>query len=298
MFSRLSLYGQAVILALTGYFFFSMADVSAKILSVRYPISFCLFVPALIASIGIILRIFIGRGQQGFKTQHLKLHLLRGTVITVMVVLCVNSLKLIPIADFYCIVFLSPFMVMALSVFLYKEEIHWPRILVLISSFTGVIITIGPHFNDWNIGYIFACSAMILGSTNVFLVRKIGRHEYPPIFGLFPLLGVVIFSMPFAVDNIVNHISFSKMPPADIAIFLFYGGSLIAAHNFLPIAFARTPSVSKLTPLHYSQMIWGILAGFFVFDSGIEWNTLLGGGLIISSGLWLFYYETLRRKTP
>jgi len=291
MFTRLSPYGQAVILALSGYFLFSMADVSAKILSARHPIVLCLFIPSLIALIGMVARILIERGLNGFKAKYLKLQLMRGAVITAMVILYVNSLRLIPIADFYCIVFLSPFVVMALSVLLYKEAIHWPRILVLILSFSGVVITIGPHFNELNIGYLFACFGMLFGSLNIFLVRKIGSDEYSPLFGLFPILGVLLTSAPFAIPHLTT-----DLPLTDIVIFIFYGVALIGAHNFLPMAFARTPSVSRLTPLHYSQMVWGILAGIFIFDTPSEINTFLGGGLIVASGLWLFYYETFSSK--
>lgn len=291
MFSRLSPYGQAVLLALCGYLFFSMADISAKILSVRYPVVLCLFIPAAIATIGMSTRIIMERGLTGFKTKYLKLHLLRGAVITTMVILCVNSLKLIPIADFYCIIFLSPFVVMTLSVLIYKETIHWPRILVLILSFTGVVITIGPHFDAFNIGYLFVCCAMFFSSMNIFLVRKIGRDEYSPLFGLFPVLGVLLSSAPFAIPDLT-----STIPLTDVGIFVLYGLALIMAHNLLPMAFSRTPSVSRLTPLHYSQMIWGILAGIFIFDTPPEINTFLGGGLIVASGLWLFYYETFSSK--
>lgn len=291
MIAHLSPYGQAVILALFGYLFFSVADVSAKILSVRHPIALCLFIPATIAIIGMVLRILIERGIAGFKTKNLKLHLIRGCVITVMVTLCVHSLKLIPIADFYSIIFLSPFVVMALSVLIYKEPIHWPRVLVLILSFAGVIITIGPHFDQLNIGYLFVCCAMFFSSMNIFLVRKIGRDEYSPLFGFFPVLGVMLSSAPLAIPDLT-----SNVPLTDIGIFTLYGLALIGAHNFLPMAFSRTPSVSRLTPLHYSQMVWGILAGIFVFETPPEINTFVGGGLIVASGLWLFYYETFSSK--
>jgi len=286
MFSRLSPYGQAVIMALAGYFLFSMADTLAKILSSRHPIAICLFIPGIIALLGISGRIFLQKGLYGFKTQYLKIHILRSIVITGLVVLCVNALKHIPIADFYSVIFLSPFVVMALSILVYKESIHLPRILVLILSFIGVIITIGPHFHDMSIGYLFVGFAVFFSALNVFLVRKIGGKEYPLLYGFFPLMAVTVLSFPFALP----HLSLD-VPVTDIWLFLLYGLALIGAHSLLPTAFARTPSVSKLTPLHYSQMIWGILAGVFVFDRPLEINTLLGGGLIIFSGLGLFLYE-------
>ena len=292
MFARFSPYGQAAIMALTGYFLFSVADTSAKILSATYPIAICLFFPSLIAMVGIGTRVLFERGIQGFKTPYLKIQILRSCVITGLVILCVNSLKLIPIADFYCIIFLSPFVVMALSVLLYKEEIHWPRILVLIISFIGVIITIGPRFDSLNIGYAFVSCAVFFSAINVFFVRKIGRDEYMPLFGFFPVLAVSLFSFPFAFPRFFN-LSISL---TDMGLFLLYGLVLIGAHSLLPLAFARTPSVSRLTPLHYSQMVWGILAGVFIFDTPPEINTFIGGGLIVCSGLWLFFYEHREHK--
>ena len=279
-------------MALTGYLLFSIADVTAKILSTRHPVALCLFLPSFIALIGISTRILCERKLAGFRTPYLKIQILRSCVIAGLVVLCVNALKWIPIADFYSIIFLSPFLVMALSVLIYKEEIHWPRILVLIISFTGVIITIGPHFNSLNIGYLFASFAVVFGALNVFLVRKIGHDEYTPLLGFFPVLAVSFFSFPFALPYL------STFSPSlnDMGLFLLYGIVLIGAHSLLPLAFARTPSVSRLTPLHYSQMLWGILAAIFVFGKPPEINTFIGAGLIVFSGLWLFFYEHREHK--
>jgi len=125
------------------------------------------------------------------------------------------------------------------------------------------------------------------------VVRKIGRDEYIPLYGFFPLLVIVLFTAPFALSDL----SLSA-PPQNLGLFVFYGLALIGAHSLLPAAFARTPMVSRLTPLHYSQMVWGILAGHYVFDKPWEMTTLLGGGLIVLSGMGLFAYEVLSSKKP
>lgn len=292
-YAGLSPYGQAVILALCGYFLFSVADISAKLLTSRHPTSVTIFLPSFIAMLGVGARVLYERGWAGFKTTRLKLQLMRGVVITALVVLCVNAVKLIPLADYYSIIFLTPFLVMTLSIFLYKEPVHPQRILVLIMSFIGVLVTIGPHFNSLNIGYLYVALAILMSASNVFLVRKIARDEYAPLFGFFPLLGVVVFSAPFAIPDMAY-----DFPVGDIGYFLLYGIALIGAHTFLPMAFSRTPMVSRLTPLHYSQMVWGILAGYIIFDAPFEINTIIGGGLIVGSGLWLFFVERKVSRTP
>jgi drug/metabolite transporter (DMT)-like permease len=287
MLTQLSPYSQAAIMALIGYFLFSCADVFAKILSNRYPISICIFIPCCVAVIGVGLRILIFKGSKAFLTKNLKLHIIRALVITGLVVCCVSALQKIPLADFYAIIFLSPFVVMAVSIFIYKEPIYWPRLYVLIISFIGVIVTIGPHFLVMNLGYLFVCLAVIFGALNIIFVRKIGREEYNPLFGFFPLMFVTVTSLPFALPYLLT----IEIPTYDLLLFLLYGLALMGAHSALPAAFARTPSVAKLTPLHYSQMVWGMIAGIVIFDNPLEINVIFGSILIIGSGIWLFFAE-------
>jgi drug/metabolite transporter (DMT)-like permease len=288
---QLSPYGQAALMALSAYFLFSCADALAKMLSNKYPLALILFIPSCVALLGAVIRIFLSKGIQGFVTSNIKLHMIRGLIMVCFVFLCVSSLRMIPLADFYAIIFLSPFIVMCLSVFLYKEPIFWPRLWVLIVSFVGVVITIGPHFMNLNWGYLAVSIAVMFGALNIMLVRKIGRDEYPPLFGFFPLLCVSLVSLPFALPQILV----TDIPQGDMVLFLFYGLALMGAHSLLPTAFARTPSVAKLTPLHYSQMVWGILAGIVIFHEPFQMNVMIGGGLIIGSGIWLFFAE--RRLT-
>ncbi len=284
--SRFSPFVQAAILALTAYILFTTADVSAKILSGTYPIAICITLPAFIALMGLGTQILWQRGWAGFKSTQLKLHAARASIIAIMVTLFVHGIKTVPIADFYCIIFLSPFFVMLASYFILKEPLKLERIIVICLAFSGVLVVIGPHFADINIGYAYIFAAILFSSSNIFVIRKMGQDEYSPLYGFYPLLAIVVGNLPFALQDIP-----ATMPTGDAAIFLLYGVVLIGAHTFLPMAFAKTPEVSLIAPLHYSQMLWGILADIIIFKAAPPMTTYIGAGIIVSAGIIMLWNE-------
>jgi S-adenosylmethionine uptake transporter len=223
----------------------------------------------------------------------MKPHTLRAIIIAIMVTLFIHGLKTVPIADFYCIIFLSPFLVTIISYFAFNEPLKLERIAVLCLAFTGVIITIGPHFSDMTIGYAFILAAVLFGSTNILVIRKMGQNEYSPLYGFYPLLAIVMINLPFAVQDIPT-----TMPLSDMGIFLLYGIVLIGAHTFLPMAFARTPEISMIAPLHYSQMIWGVLADIIIFHANPPLTTFIGGSLIVTAGMIMLWNEKHHIRKP
>jgi drug/metabolite transporter (DMT)-like permease len=63
---------------------------------------------------------------------------------------------------------------------------------------------------------------------------------------------------------------------------------LIRAHRLAP--------ASTLAPFIYTQMLWTTALGFLVFgDLPHRW-TIVGGVIVISSGLYLLHRETVRGK--
>ena len=59
------------------------------------------------------------------------------------------------------------------------------------------------------------------------------------------------------------------------------------------VAFRYAPA-GIIAPTHYSQIIWGVLAGMFIFSNVPDGWTLLGCAIIILSGIGL---AILGRKT-
>ena len=61
---------------------------------------------------------------------------------------------------------------------------------------------------------------------------------------------------------------------------------LILAHRLAP--------ATVLAPFIYSQIVWMIVLGWFVFGQFPDRWTFIGAGVVIASGLYLLYRERVR----
>ena len=66
-------------------------------------------------------------------------------------------------------------------------------------------------------------------------------------------------------------------------------------HWLLVLAHARAPA-NVLAPFIYTQLLWSVLLGYFVFGDVPNRWTLAGASIVIGSGLYLLAQE--RRATP
>ncbi|MGB1333231.1 MAG: EamA family transporter, partial [Paracoccaceae bacterium] len=63
----------------------------------------------------------------------------------------------------------------------------------------------------------------------------------------------------------------------------------------------KNGEASVVAPMHYSQMIWAIIYGYFFFAELPDRFTLIGACIIISSGLYVVFREsrvTVSKNTP
>jgi drug/metabolite transporter (DMT)-like permease len=64
---------------------------------------------------------------------------------------------------------------------------------------------------------------------------------------------------------------------------------LIKAHTIAP--------APTLAPFIYTQIIWMILLGYLVFGDVPDIFTIIGAGIVVSSGLYVYYREqSVKRK--
>ena len=75
----------------------------------------------------------------------------------------------------------------------------------------------------------------------------------------------------------------------------FYAGFLAGAGHYCIInAFKRAPA-SVLAPFSFTQLIWATALGYLIFGDLPDGATLLGAVIIVGSGLYVFYRESVRR---
>ncbi len=215
------------------------------------------------------------------------LHLLRGVVLVVMLALFTFGLKTLGLAEAYTLSFIAPMIITMLSVPLLKETVparHWMAIAV---GLCGVVVALRPDH-----GVMLSAGA----------------------------LAVLAGAVCYALSNVVGRIISRTEPSATLLFWttgsMALGGGLISAAQWVPVAAAHAPvliglavtgflgqlaiieafrhgQASAVAPFEYTALAWAVALDWAVWHAVPAPHTLLGGAIIIVSGIYL-----IRREAP
>lgn len=282
----------AILFACGGWFLFCICDAMSKWLMTDYSalqiLAFSGVTGAILAGGWILFR----HGWRGFLTPQWKWYLIRCLSQAVASYLVIKSLSLIPLADFYGIIFLSPMVTTILAVFLLKEKIGFYRLAAIMIGFIGVLIIAGPSFESRNIGYLYALLAVGLVGMSAIFVRKIGRETIPARYAFFPFLTNAIVYVPLTLLHDF------KVPdsPLDLSLLLLFAPIAFLGLLGYSTGFSRARDTALIAPFHYTQMIWGALFGYLIFGDVPAVTTFAGSWLIVAAGMMVIWREHVLHK--
>ena len=291
MFLHLSPIPRAILLALIAYTGFSIADAMAKFLLHTNSVPDVMFRSAGLACLACALWIFKAKGWRGFFPAKIKWHLARGTSVCIIAFLCVTAFGKMPLPDFYAISFMSPFITAILAALILKEPLVSHRMIAIGFGFIGIITVIFTDLSHMTDGVYYALGAVIMMGFNILIIRKIGPHEFLPLYGFFPFLFITIATAPMAIP----HISMPEM--TDVALYSFYAFCIFIGQIFISLAFSTAPAAAVVSPFHYTQMLWGVFFGYVIFKTATTIPTLAGGTIIILAGLYMILTEHWYQKS-
>ncbi len=277
--------------AILAFFLFSLGDAISKTLGQSYSINAILMMNGLTGIICCGGYILYKHGLKGFITPNLKQNLMRMVIIAMMSHTAVTSFKYIPLTEFYGIVFVGPLVVVALSHFVLGEKVGKHRLGATLAGFLGVMVIIGPQYNNLGLGGLLALATVLMGSLNVIVTRTMRHRDPIMLASFFPGLGIFITSAPFVF--IFN----DSLPSlTDLPLFEAYALSMMTAQIAITYAITRAHVVATISPYIYTQFIWGALFGYLFFDDLPGTWTLVGAPLVIISGIYVAYREWIAYK--
>lgn len=290
---------RGALFSLVGFSLFAFGDAGYKYLSGHYSVYSIIFLASLVALSALLGFAACTCGvREALKTNKLKMHLLRGLLVTAQVILIVIAFGHLSLAKTYAIVFVAPFLAALLSILLLRETIRVKQWLAIALGFGGVMIVLRPGIIPLEPAVFAALgSAFLFALTNV-MVRVIGmegeaRLAFPAYaeIAILPVAGVM--ALP----------GFVWPAPFDAAIIIFIGITAAAGMYCISRAFAEAPP-AVAAPFHYIQMLWAVGLGWLIFGDGLDLWVGIGGTVITLSGVWLIWQERpgavkgLSRQTP
>ena len=226
---------------------------------------------------------------QNYKTPNLKIHLTRGFLNIPMMLLGFSALQYIPLEQIKAISFITPIIVVVLSVIFLKEKIYLIRIGALFIGLVGVFVILRPGIVSINIGaYMVLCSCSIW-SIVVIITKFAARVDSAFTILSYQYTIVTILSLPIALY-------FWQTPSSQTIIYLIFAGIAgTIVHLCINTAYKLT-ELSVLQPVNFSRLLIASLFGFIIFDEVPDIWTIIGGLIIFSSILIITYRETYLKK--
>ncbi len=228
--------------------------------------------------------LYLPRRQSWPTRATLRIHLVKGMVVTVMAVLFFWGIGRVPLAQAIALTFIAPLIALLLAAVVLKEEIGPRSIAGSILAFGGVLVIVVGQARATIGSEVLLGSAAIIGSAlcyavNIVMMRQQSLAAKPLEINFFQSLTVM--ALWLAAMPIVG-------PPAwpagqvgwvGAAALMSTAGTLLFAW-----AYARGEA-SYLAVTEYSAFIWASALGWLVFREAVSTFTLAGAALIVSGCL-------------
>jgi drug/metabolite transporter (DMT)-like permease len=272
-----------IALMLVGIFFFAVNDAMGKYLVGTYSVGQILLMRS--AAAIIFLSPFIWReGLSAFTNAPRPwLQFTRAIFATLEVGCFYWALTGMSLADTMTFYLAGPIYVTAISPFLLGEHVGWRRWCAIIVGFIGVMIALGPTGGAFSVHALVAIAGSLMFTVFMICTRLV-RGTSDVVLVSTQVIAALIFGVVVA-------------PFVWVPVNLFDGAMLALLGVVAMIAFLcinRSLSIapaSVVVPYQYTTIVWAVLLGFIFFGDIPSTQMLIGAGIIIAAGIYIFIRE-------
>lgn len=199
----------------------------------------------------------------------------------------------LPLADVMTYWLAAPIYVAALSPFLLGEKVGWRRWTAIAIGFVGVLIALKPSSASLTSAALFS----ILGSAAFAFIMLSGRqlrNTPDTVLAFWQIIGAALAGI------VAVFITPSGWLPVqssfDLAFLGLLGVVAMTAHVLVNRAL-KLADAATVAPLQYTLLLWAVIFGWLFFGDVPQTSIVVGAGLIVLSGLYIFFREnTLKRR--
>jgi drug/metabolite transporter (DMT)-like permease len=195
------------------------------------------------------------------------------------------ALQFLQLDEALSILFSTPFIVAVLCGPLLGEWVGWRRWIAIGVGFLGVVLVARPGFGGLHPAALLSLGSAVCYSLYSISTRVLARSDssettlfYSNLVGALAMLPIVpfVWSMPSSWF---------------IILLMVVIGAFGSFGHYLLIRGHRLAPASVLAPFIYTQLVWTTTLGFLVFGDVPHRWTVVGGLIVVGSGLYLLYRE-------
>lgn len=205
----------------------------------------------------------------------------------------VAALKVMPIADALAIVFVEPFILLALGYLIFGDRVGPRRIAASVVGFGGALLVIQPNFAAFGVVALYPLATAGFFALYMLVTRRIAREVAPePMQALTALWGTALM-LPVVALGAGTGWPALAVGGADWAVWGWLVGVGVAAtvsHLLITYALRFAPPAT-LAPLHYLEIVTAVAFGWAFFGDWPNPLSWAGIAVIVAAGLYIIARE-------
>ena len=228
----------------------------------------------------------------------LLLQAIRGLLLAMATVFFFAALKHLPMAEAIAIFFAQPMILTVLSALILGERLRARRIGAIVAGMGGTLIILQPSILIFGWAATLPLGSALSMALYMVLTRKLANDVNPyqmqflgSVAAMIGLGMVVLAGTAFSIPGA----GMSMLTGKEILWVVGMGVAATLGHAFIVFAAGKAPA-NLLAPFQYVEIIGATALGYLVFSDIPAKSTVIGVGVIILSGIYLFHRERVAAR--
>lgn len=287
-----------LIWALCGFALLSCGDAVVKTMTGLWAPTAMAALRYVLGALGLGALLMMREGRAGFVMPLPAIQLLRGAAVAMATIGFFSAIVFMPLATATAITFTSPMITAILSAVFLGEPARRETWVATVIAFIGVLIILRPNFALLGFAALLPLLSAV-GMSLLMIGNRVSAGRASPLASQFfvatcaaPLL---VLATVLGAKSGVSHLAVGMPDWSVIARCAVVAVSASVAHYAIFQGTARA-GAATIAPMIYVQLLIAIVFGLVMFGDRPDGLTLLGAGLIIGSGLWLWWAGRLPKE--
>ena len=280
----------AIILISSSVLCFTILDAITKFMTQRYSIPLLVWARYSVQFVAMLVWLGPSMRLDLVRTQRLRFQAFRGLLLLASSLFFVNALRSLPLAEATALNYSTPIIVVLMGRLVLRERLTQARLAFVAVGVAGMLMIVQPGSDVFHGAALFGLGAAIFYACYQITTRMLAGED-PRVLLFYPaLMGTVIMSA------LAPGFDWPPSMPWTHVLLIVCGGLFGTLGHFLFILAFRLAPASALTPFTYTQLVWAMLLGWFLYGDFPNGYRIGGMAVIAGSGLLMMLHERRRAR--
>jgi S-adenosylmethionine uptake transporter len=240
----------------------------------------------------LLLAHFTGALRRPIPRRDRRLALLRSALEVCAFLPFVLALTRMPLANVTAILQVLPLVITAAGALFLGERVGRRRWAAIAVGLAGVLLIVRPGVGDFDGASLLVLLSVCFIAARDLVTRRLSPEVPSLKVALLTAGGITALGLALSLAEPW------RMPTPGQGALVAGAALFILGGYVFSIMAMRHGEVAVVTPFRYTAILWGLLLGLLVFGDWPRAITLVGGALVVASGLYTLLRETRAAPVP